>query len=61
VVALHIGFLVEIIDVFQGFFRTTRDLDATDRTDEERYVFPAAGTSAETVGLGRYCATAERQ
>ena len=58
VVALHIGFLVEKIDVFQGFFRTMCDLDATDRTDEERYVFLAAGISAETIGLGSYCATA---
>ena len=54
VVALHIGFLVEKIDVLQGFFRTMCDLDAPNWTAEEQYVFLAAGISAETIDLGHF-------
>jgi hypothetical protein len=57
VVALHLGFNVDQIEAFEGFLRTICELDAADRTDEERYLVLAAGIAAETISFGRYDTT----
>jgi hypothetical protein len=51
VVALHYGFQIDRIEVFEGKFRTMCVLDAPERTDEERYEFLAARVAGEKAGL----------
>jgi hypothetical protein len=51
VVALHYGFEIDRIEVFEGKFRTMCVLDAPERTHEERYVFLAGGVAGEKAGL----------
>ena len=54
VVALFFGFGVEGIDVFEGRLRTMCQLDAGDRTDNERFIFLAGGIAGEKSELGHY-------
>jgi hypothetical protein len=52
--ALHLGFRVDGIEIFQGKPRTMCDLYAADRTNEERYVFLAGGIAGETSDFRNY-------
>jgi hypothetical protein len=54
VVALSIGFVVDGIEVFEGRFRTMCQLDALDRTDNERFIFLAGGIAGEKIQRGHY-------
>jgi hypothetical protein len=54
VVALHQGFHVEGIQIFQGKPRTMCQLDTVGRTNSERYVFLAGGIAGETRDLKNY-------
>lgn len=52
--ALHVGFRVEGIEIFQGKPRTMCDLYAVERTNEERYVFLAGGIAGEVSDFRNY-------
>jgi hypothetical protein len=54
VVALHFGFRVDCIEVFQGRYRTRLALDDTERTDQERCVVLAGGIAGEELDYPNY-------
>jgi len=54
VVALFFGFQIEGIEVFESGLRMVCQLDAKDRTDEERFILLAGGIAGEKSELGRY-------
>jgi hypothetical protein len=54
IAALHLGFRVDSIEIIQGKPATMCDLNAADRTNEERYIFLAGGIAGETCDLGNY-------
>jgi hypothetical protein len=54
IVALHLGFAVEGIGLERGYARTMCNLDAADRTNNERYILLAGGVAAEKLGLKTY-------
>ena len=52
--ALHLGFGVSSLKVIGGKPTTMCELDAEERTNEERYLFLAGGIAGEKHHLGRY-------
>lgn len=54
VVALFHGFKVARIESFQGVFRVRAELDAADKTDDQRFLFLAGGVAGETLVFGDY-------
>ncbi len=54
ITALHLGFRVDGIEIFQGKPRTMCDLYAAERINEERYVFLASGIAGETCDFRNY-------
>jgi hypothetical protein len=54
VVALALDFRVDGIEVFEGRFRTMCQLDAKERTNEERFILLAGGIAGEKSDLGNY-------
>jgi hypothetical protein len=58
ITALHLGFRVDSIEIFQGKPRTMCDVYAAERTNEERYLFLAGGIAGETCDFRNYDRTA---
>jgi hypothetical protein len=54
VVGLHFGFVIESVAALQGKLGTMCQLEAPERTNEERYVFLAGGIAGEKYGIGGY-------
>jgi hypothetical protein len=54
VVALHYGFRLDDIEACEGRLLVKCDLDAGDKTDEERFIFLAGGIAAEQFRLGAF-------
>jgi hypothetical protein len=53
-VGLYFRFVVERVEVSEGRFQTMCQIDASDRTDQERFVFLAGGVAGEKCELGSY-------
>jgi hypothetical protein len=58
ITALHLGFRVHSIEIFQGKPRTMCDLNDAAKTNEERYLFLAGGIAGETCDLRDFDRTA---
>jgi hypothetical protein len=61
VVALHLGFHVEKIDVSGGFPRVICGLDSPEKSKEERFILLAGGIASETLYYGDFDQEASRR
>lgn len=54
VIGLHLGFIVESVEVVGGKFVNVCQLNDPNRTNEERYLYLAGGIAAEQLEFNRY-------
>lgn len=54
VIALHFGFRVDRLEIDKGKPLVTCDLDAAERSAQERYLLLTGGIAGEKLGIGNY-------